>query len=69
MLHELGLAIELVGQDRFAAAHKAMSRISRIQSVMTLSWEVLATLTPVRYPRFAMCSGPRPASVGPVSRA
>ena len=52
MLHELGLAIALVEQDRFAPAYKALSRISRIQSVMTLSWEVLSTLTPVDYLAF-----------------
>ena len=52
MLHELGLAIDLVRDDQFAPAYKAMSRISRIQAVMTLSWDVLATLTPVDYSRF-----------------
>ena len=52
MLHELKLAIELVRADHFAPAYKAMSRISRIQAVMTLSWDVLATLTPVDYSRF-----------------
>jgi len=52
MLHELGLAIDLVEQDRFAPAYKAMARISRIQSVMTMSWDVLATLTPVDYTAF-----------------
>ncbi len=52
MLHELGLAIQLVRDDQFAPAYKAMSRISRIQAVMTLSWDVLATLTPVDYSRF-----------------
>lgn len=52
MLHELRLAISLVDQDRFAAAYKALSRVSRIQSVMTLSWEVLSTLTPVDYLAF-----------------
>lgn len=52
MLHELDLAITLVDQDSFAPAYKAMSRISRIQSVMTLSWDVLATLTPVDYSAF-----------------
>ena len=52
MLHELQLAIELLGEDRFAEAYKAMARISRIQSVMTLSWEVLSTLTPVDYLKF-----------------
>ena len=52
MLHELALAIELLDQDRFAASYKAMARIGRIQSVMTLSWDVLATLTPVDYAAF-----------------
>src|SRR3954467_4527739 len=52
MLHELELAIRLVGEDRFAEAYKAMARISRIQAVMTLSWDVLSTLTPVDYMKF-----------------
>ncbi len=52
MLHELDFAIRLVGDDHFAPAYKALSRVSRIQSVMTLSWDVLATLTPVDYSRF-----------------
>jgi tryptophan 2,3-dioxygenase len=52
MLHELELAIGLVGEDRFAEAYKAMARISRIQAVMTLSWDVLSTLTPVDYMKF-----------------
>src|SRR5215211_6464828 len=52
MLHELRLAIELVQRDRFAEAYKAMARISRIQAVMTLSWDVLSTLTPVDYLKF-----------------
>jgi tryptophan 2,3-dioxygenase len=52
MLHELIFAIGLLGEDRFAEAYKAMARISRIQAVMTLSWDVLATLTPVDYSKF-----------------
>lgn len=52
MLHELGLAISLVDEDRFAPAYKALSRVGRIQSVMTLSWDVLSTLTPVDYLAF-----------------
>ena len=52
MLHELGLACGLVRGDHFAPAYKALSRISRIQAVMTLSWDVLATLTPVDYSAF-----------------
>ena len=52
MLHELGLACALVRGDQFAPAYKALSRVSRIQAVMTLSWDVLATLTPVDYSAF-----------------
>jgi tryptophan 2,3-dioxygenase len=52
MLHELRLAIGLLGDDRFAEAYKAMARIGRIQAVMTLSWDVLSTLTPVDYMAF-----------------
>ena len=52
MLHEVGLAASLVRQDHFAGAHKALSRVSRIQSVMTLSWDVLSTMTPVDYMAF-----------------
>ena len=52
MLHELRLAIGLVGEDRFSEAYKAMARVGRIQAVMTLSWDVLSTLTPVDYMAF-----------------
>ena len=52
MLHELELAVSLVEADHFAEAYKALARISRIQSVMTLSWDVLSTLTPVDYLAF-----------------
>src|SRR5207248_10603767 len=52
LLHVVRLAIVLVETDRFAEAYKAMARISRIQAVMTLSWDVLSTLTPVDYLKF-----------------
>jgi tryptophan 2,3-dioxygenase len=57
MLHELRFAVSLVEQDRYAEAYKAMARISRIQAVMTLSWDVLSTLTPVDYLRFRSVLG------------
>ncbi len=52
MLHELDLAIRFVVEERLAEAYKSMARISRIQAVMTLSWDVLSTLTPVDYLKF-----------------
>lgn len=51
-LHELALACAQVRGDEFAPAYKSLARLSRIQAVMTLSWEVLATLTPVDYSAF-----------------
>jgi tryptophan 2,3-dioxygenase len=59
LLHELDLAIRLLQEDRFAEAYKAMARISRIQAVMTLSWDVLSTLTPVDYLKFRDVLGTR----------
>ncbi len=49
---ELHLSIDLVRQDQLVQVHKSLSRISRIQAVMTLSWDVLATMTPSDYSRF-----------------
>jgi tryptophan 2,3-dioxygenase len=57
MLHELELAIKLVDEDSFAPAYKALARVSRIQAVMTLTWEVLSTLTPVDYLAFRQVLG------------
>src|SRR6202008_3020995 len=52
MLHELKLAISMLEQGRCGESFKAMARIKRIQAVMTLSWDVLSTLTPVDYLKF-----------------
>ena len=51
-IHELRQAIELIRADRLVEVHKGLSRVSRIQAVLTLSWDVLATMTPVDYSRF-----------------
>lgn len=52
ILHELDLASALVRGDKLIEVHKILSRVSRIQAVMTLSWDVLATLTPTDYLTF-----------------
>jgi tryptophan 2,3-dioxygenase len=52
ILHELALSIELVRRDSLFEVHKSLSRVSRIQAVMTLSWDVLATMTPADYTSF-----------------
>ena len=52
IIHELKLALALVRADQLLEVHKNLSLISRIQAVMTLSWDVLATLTPTDYLTF-----------------
>lgn len=52
MLVELRDAIDLVRRDKPVEAYKNLARVSRIQAVMTLSWDVLATMTPSDYTRF-----------------
>jgi tryptophan 2,3-dioxygenase len=52
ILHELVPALDLVRADKLVEVHKNLSRVSRIQAVMTLSWDVLATLTPTDYLTF-----------------
>jgi len=51
-IHELKLARDLIRADKLIEVHKNLSRVSRIQAVMTLSWDVLATLTPADYLTF-----------------
>ncbi|HWJ59287.1 MAG TPA: tryptophan 2,3-dioxygenase family protein [Sphingomicrobium sp.] len=57
MLHELDYAVRLLGEGKLGEAFKAMARMSRIQAVMTLSWDVLSTLTPVDYLKFRQVLG------------
>ena len=52
IVHELRLALELVRGDKLIEVHKNLSRVSRIQAVMTHSWDVLSTLTPTDYLTF-----------------
>ncbi len=52
IVHELKLALALVRDDKVIEVHKNLSRVSRIQAIMTASWDVLATLTPSDYLKF-----------------
>src|SRR5918993_2745624 len=52
IVHELKLSRDMIRQDRLIEVHKSLSRVSRIQAVMTLSWDVLSTLTPTDYLTF-----------------
>ena len=51
--HELDVSREPDSRRRrWSPVHKSLSRVSRIQAVMTLSWDVLATMTPADYTSF-----------------
>lgn len=52
ILHEVALAQRLVRAGDLVPAYKILARVSRIQSVMTQSWDILATMTPADYLRF-----------------
>ena len=52
VIHEVKLAKRLVAAGDLEPAYKALARVSRIQTVMTLSWDILATLTPADYLSF-----------------
>ena len=52
MIAELMLAKRLARTGLLVEAYKSLARISRIQAVMTLSWDVLATMTPSDYSGF-----------------
>jgi tryptophan 2,3-dioxygenase len=58
MIRELRLAKRQVQTGGLDPAYKALARVSRIQAVMTLSWDVLATMTPSDYTRFREVLGP-----------
>jgi tryptophan 2,3-dioxygenase len=58
MIAELLPAKALVREGRLIEAYKGLARVSRIQAVMTLSWDVLATMTPSDYTLFREVLGP-----------
>lgn len=58
VIAELRLAKWLVRGGSLIEAYKSLARVSRIQAVMTLSWDVLATMTPSDYTNFRAVLGP-----------
>jgi tryptophan 2,3-dioxygenase len=58
IIRELHLAKTQVQADALVPAYKALARVSRIQAVMTLSWDILSTMTPSDYSRFRHVLGP-----------
>lgn len=58
IIRELQLAQTQIRNDALVPAYKALARVSRIQAVMTLSWDILSTMTPSEYTRFRHVLGP-----------
>lgn len=58
IIREMKLAKQQIQTDQLVPAYKAMARVSRIQAVMTLSWDVLSTMTPSDYSKFRHALGP-----------
>ena len=52
IVHEMKLSQSLIRAGDLVPAYKSLARISRIQSVMTQSWDILATMTPADYLSF-----------------
>lgn len=52
ILHEVGLAKRLIRSGDLTPAYKSLARVSRIQAVMTQSWDILSTMTPADYLSF-----------------
>ena len=52
ILHELALAQSLIRAGDITPAYKSLVRVSRIQAVMTQSWDILSTMTPADYLKF-----------------
>jgi tryptophan 2,3-dioxygenase len=52
ILHEMNAAIESIEQDDLSTSFKRLARVSKIQSQIIQSWDVLSTLTPSEYMEF-----------------
>ncbi len=51
-IHEIGAAQNEVRAGNLVPAYKHLARVSRIQAVMTQTWDILATMTPADYLNF-----------------
>ena len=52
IIHEVLLAKRFISTGDLPPAFKALARVSRIQAVMTHSWDILSTMTPADYLAF-----------------
>jgi len=56
-LHELTGVIECVKRDELDPSFKMLARISRVQTQLTATWDVLSTMTPAEYSMFRNALG------------
>jgi len=56
-IHEIGAAQSEVRAGNLVPAYKHLARVSRIQAVMTQTWDILATMTPADYLNFRAMLG------------
>lgn len=56
-LHELAGVLRCVRKDELDPSFKMLSRISRVQSQLIATWDVLATMTPAEYSEFRNALG------------
>ena len=57
MLHELSGVLECVRRDDLDPSFKMLARISRVQTQLISTWEVLSTMTPFEYSAFRNALG------------
>jgi tryptophan 2,3-dioxygenase len=57
MLHELSAALECIRRDDLDPTFKMFTRVSRVQTQLTATWDVLSTMTPFEYSAFRNALG------------
>ena len=56
-LHEISAAQREIREGNLVPAYKNLARVSRIQAVMTQTWDILSTMTPADYLNFRAALG------------
>src|SRR5579872_5096179 len=57
MLHELSGVIECIRRDELDPTFKMLARVSRVQTQLISTWDVLSTMTPSEYSSFRNALG------------
>ncbi len=56
-IHEITAAMKHIQRDNLGPVDKSLTRMARIQTQLTQSWDVLATMTPMEYSAFRNALG------------